>query len=126
MQFDDTIPIYLQIKQYLEREIILGHWAPGTKVPAVRQLAVELTVNVNTVQRALGELIDSGILVPQRGRGNFVTEDPAAITQLTQELVDSHFARLYAQLSELQIAPDTMPAYFADYIEHRKKADAND
>ena len=54
MKFDDKIPIYYQIKNYIYRQIIIGELAPGDKLPAVRQLAVDLTVNVNTVQRALG------------------------------------------------------------------------
>ncbi|MCZ3394263.1 GntR family transcriptional regulator, partial [Enterococcus faecium] len=57
MKFDDKIPIYYQIKQYIYKEIIINHLTPGSKVPAVRQLALDLAVNVNTVQRSLRELI---------------------------------------------------------------------
>ena len=57
MEFDDKIPIYYQIKQYLYQEIITDRLKSGDQLPAVRQLAADLTVNVNTVQRALTELI---------------------------------------------------------------------
>ena len=75
MEFDDKVPIYFQIKQYLYQTIITDRLKSGAQLPAVRQLAAELTVNVNTVQRALSELIQEGVLVTRRGRGNFVTDD---------------------------------------------------
>ncbi|MDN5951861.1 MAG: GntR family transcriptional regulator, partial [Loigolactobacillus coryniformis] len=56
MQFDDKVPIYYQIKQYIYRELIVEHLRAGDKLPAIRELAVTLTVNVNTIQRALSEL----------------------------------------------------------------------
>ncbi|BAN74901.1 putative transcriptional regulator [Lacticaseibacillus casei DSM 20011 = JCM 1134 = ATCC 393] len=48
MEFDDKVPIYLQIKQYLYQAIITDRLKSGAQLPAVRQLAAELTVNVNT------------------------------------------------------------------------------
>ncbi len=71
MQFDDKVPIYYQIKQYIYRELIVEHLRAGDKLPAIRELAVTLTVNVNTIQRALSELISEGVIVSQRGKGNF-------------------------------------------------------
>ena len=62
MEFKDNIPIYLQIEQYLYRQIALGKMKAGEKIPSVRKLALELTVNVNTVQRALQEMNTQGIL----------------------------------------------------------------
>lgn len=60
MEFKDNIPIYLQIEQYLYRQIALGKMKAGEKIPSVRKLALELTVNVNTVQRALQEMNTQG------------------------------------------------------------------
>ena len=70
MEFKDNIPIYLQIEQYLYRQIALGKMKAGEKIPSVRKLALELTVNVNTVQRALQQMNDQGILYTKRGEGN--------------------------------------------------------
>lgn len=102
MDFDDKIPIYYQIKQYIYQEIIVGHFPPGSKIPAVRQFAVDLTVNVNTMQRALRELIQDGILISQRGKGNFVTEDQAVLQNLRQTVVESQLSQLYDHLLRLQ------------------------
>lgn len=53
MEFKDNVPIYIQIEQHLYRLIVQGELPAGQRIPSVRQLAVDLTVNVNTVQRAL-------------------------------------------------------------------------
>ncbi len=90
MEFDDKVPIYYQIKTVIYDQIIAGQLAPGDKLPAIRQLAVSLTVNVNTVQRALREMIDEGVVISQRGRGNFVTSNAEIVEQLKQELIDRY------------------------------------
>ncbi len=120
MDFDDKIPIYYQIKQYIYQEIIVGHFPPGSKIPAVRQFAVDLTVNVNTMQRALRELIQDGILVSKRGKGNFVTEDQAILQNLRQTVVEKQLSQLYDHLLKLQIEPDKMVTYLSRYIAKRK------
>ena len=112
MKFDDKIPIYYQIKSYIYREII---------VPAVRQLAVDLTVNVNTVQRALGELISEKIIEPQRGKGNFVTEDREIIEKLKKMLITEQLQELYENLYQLNVTDDEIVTYLQTYINERKQ-----
>ena len=79
MKFKDNIPIYVQIEDYIFLELAQGKLKAGDKLPSVRALAVELTVNVNTVQRALRELTAQGYICSKRGEGNFVTEDDALL-----------------------------------------------
>lgn len=119
MKFDDKVPIYYQIKNYLYHEMMTGALKPGDKLPAVRQLAVDLTVNVNTVQRALGEMITEGILESQRGKGNFVTMDEQRITQLKQQLVMEQLARAYEQLHALNLTDEEIIMSLKNYIEQR-------
>lgn len=121
MKFDDRIPIYYQIKSYIYREIIVGELAPGDKLPAVRQLAVDLTVNVNTVQRALGELISEKIIEPQRGKGNFVTEDREIIEKLKKMLITEQLQELYENLYQLNVTDDEIVTYLQTYIKERKQ-----
>jgi GntR family transcriptional regulator len=120
MEFDDKVPIYYQIKQYIHKEIIVGHLNPGDKIPAVRQLALDLTVNVNTVQRALSELVHEHILESKRGRGNFVTTDTEVLNGLRQKMVNHQLEQLYDQLASLQISPEAMIQSLTDYINQRK------
>ncbi|MCH5461578.1 GntR family transcriptional regulator [Lactobacillus sp. LC28-10] len=124
MEFDDKVPIYYQIKTAIYDRIIAGQLAPGDKLPAVRQLAVSLTVNVNTVQRALREMIAEGVIVSQRGRGNFVTDDPQIIEQLRERLITQYLKQLYDQLHRLRISDEQMIDELTAYIE--RQGDSND
>lgn len=124
MQFDDKVPIYYQIKNYLYHRIVAGDLQPGDKLPAVRQLAVELTVNVNTVQRALSEMIHEGVLDSKRGRGNFVTEDVAQIATLKQRLITEYLQDLYTQLHALKLSDQEIIQELQRYLQ--TKGDQHD
>lgn len=69
------VPIYLQIADQLRSAIAAGVYRPGEPLPSQRNLAVQVQVNPNTVQRAYDELLRQGIAVSQRGRGLFVSEE---------------------------------------------------
>ena len=119
MKFDDKVPIYYQIKNYLYRQIITGQIKPGAKLPSVRQLAIDVTANVNTVQRALSEMIANKIIEPQRGKGNFVTDDTSLIQNLKQEVVTKQLAIAYQQLHDLGLSDEEILSEFKNYIENR-------
>ncbi|MGP4116097.1 GntR family transcriptional regulator [Levilactobacillus zymae] len=121
MQFDDKVPIYYQIKNNLYHRIVAGDLAPGEKLPAVRQLAVDLTVNVNTVQRALSEMVTEQVLTSKRGVGNFVTTDTARITALKQRLSHGCIERLYTQLHALRLSDGEIVTAIQAYITANKE-----
>lgn len=104
MEFKDNIPIYLQIKQYLYRQIVTGELKPGQKIPSVRELAVQLTVNVNTVQRALQQMNVEGILYTKRGEGNFVTEDTDLLEKTKQELINDELNKFVQSMNDLGVS----------------------
>lgn len=68
-------PIYLQLAENLEREIVSGVLKAGERIPSVREISVSLCINPNTVQKALSELDAAGIIKSAPGRGSFVAED---------------------------------------------------
>ena len=72
---DSSRPIYLQIIERVQMDIITGRYQPGDKLPSVRNLAQEAAVNPNTMQKALSELERSGLIYSQRTSGRFITED---------------------------------------------------
>ena len=78
---DSGRPIYAQIIERVQLDIITGHYKPGEKLPSVRDLASEAAVNPNTMQKALSELEQSGLLYTQRTSGRFITEDLVMIEQ---------------------------------------------
>ncbi|NLL81457.1 MAG: GntR family transcriptional regulator [Tissierellia bacterium] len=82
MNFDNNLPIYVQIGDYLKRQIISGKLKEGDKLPSVRDTSKELKVNPNTVQRSYQELEREKLVFTQRGMGTFVTEDKDVIKNL--------------------------------------------
>lgn len=116
LEFKDNIPIYLQIKQYLYREIVVGKLQPGEKIPSVRKLAVQLTVNVNTVQRALQQMNDEGILYTKRGEGNFVTEDTDLLAQTKQNLINGELDKFVQSMNALGVTNDQLSSILTNYL----------
>lgn len=72
------VPIYLQIIEQVKRSVALGVLAPGEQLPTVKQLALDLTVNPNTVARAYRDLERDDVIETASGRGSFVRADGAA------------------------------------------------
>lgn len=73
----DATPIYAQLERALRAAIATGRLKPGDQLPTVRQLAVDLRVNANTVARVYAELERSGVLETRRGVGSFINATPA-------------------------------------------------
>ncbi len=67
-------PIYLQIIEQIRHAIYLGVYPPGTNIPTIRELALQLCVNPNTVAKAIRDLEREGLLVTRVGKGSFVSE----------------------------------------------------
>ena len=83
---DSGRPVDAQIIERLQLDIITGRYKPGEKLPSVRELASEAAVNPNTMQKALSELEQSGLLYTQRTSGRFITEDTELIHRLKNDL----------------------------------------
>jgi GntR family transcriptional regulator len=75
----DPLPLYAQLERGIKREIAVGGLAQGSQLPTVRQLAVDLKVNANTVAKVYAELERQRVLTTRRGVGTFVAEPPAGI-----------------------------------------------
>ena len=71
---DNGIPIYVQLREQILALIGRGRLKPGTQLPTMRQVAVALRIDLNTVQRAYAELERDGVLLKQRGVGTFVSQ----------------------------------------------------
>ncbi len=84
MEYNTATPIYLQVMDAIKRDIVTGRLKPGEKLPSVRSLAVEYTINPNTVSRVYQELENEKVCFTRRGMGTFVTEDNGRITQMKE------------------------------------------
>ena len=100
-KFNDNAPTYLQIVSTLKRNIASGAYPPGTRLPSVRDLAMEAGVNPNTMQRALAELERSGLVNSHRTTGRFITQDTDALARLRKSLSDQIISELFAKLRAL-------------------------
>jgi len=75
MEFKDNEAIYLQIAAFVSDQILMGKWPAGQKIPSVRDMAIELEVNPNTVMRSYEFLQGLEIIYNKRGLGLFVADD---------------------------------------------------
>ena len=83
--FDNNIPIYVQLLEYLKIYLISGVFKSGDKLPSVREFATTFTVNPNTMQKALGELESMKLIYTERTNGKYVTKDTKLIEKLKDE-----------------------------------------
>ncbi len=83
--FDNNIPIYIQLLEYVKIYIISGAFKCGEKLPSVRDFSITFKVNPNTMQKALSELEDIGLIYTERTNGKFVTKDPKVVEKLKDE-----------------------------------------
>lgn len=97
---DNDRPIYLQLMERIQRDIIAGVYQPGDKLPSVRDLALEAAVNPNTMQKALSELERSGLVYSQRTSGRFITEDTEMLTQMKKELATEHIQEFFQKMEQ--------------------------
>ena len=77
MGFNEPNGIYLQIADQIRERILRGEWKTGERIPSIRELAVELGVNPNTVTRSYQRLLERELISNRRGRGYFVSENAA-------------------------------------------------
>lgn len=101
--FKSGQPIYTQIIDQLKVKIAIGEFKPGEKIPSVRELAMEASVNPNTMQRALSEIEREGLVYTVRAKGRFVTDEPEKLQYLKSNLAKEHVKKLFSKLEELGI-----------------------
>lgn len=93
-------PIYIQLVEKLQLDIITGIYRPGEKLPSVRDLASEASVNPNTMQKALTELERGGLVYTQRTAGRFVTDNQTLIRHISMELAASHIREFISTMRQ--------------------------
>ncbi|MCI6754598.1 MAG: GntR family transcriptional regulator [Galactobacillus timonensis] len=121
-KFEGSSPIYLQIIERLKNAIAAGTYPPGSKMPSVRDLALEAGVNPNTVQRAFAELEREGYLYSQRTTGRYVTEDRQKLSSLRIGLGRKYIKELFDRLSGLGLSTDDIVRACDAYAKEEKNA----
>ncbi len=98
---DSDRPIYSQLVERIQMQIVSGQYPPGSRIPSVRDLAAEAAVNPNTMQKAFAELERIGLIITRRTNGRTVTEDTDMIQKIRQELAEEHLNHFIKKMREL-------------------------
>jgi len=98
---DADRPIYAQLVERIQMQIVSGQYPAGGKLPSVRELAAVAAVNPNTMQKAFAELERSGLIITQRTNGRTVTEDQQKIRDIKEALAQEHVNNFFTKMKEL-------------------------
>lgn len=94
-------PIYSQLVEIIQIQITSGKYKAGDRLPSVRELASEASVNPNTMQKALAELERNALIITQRTSGRIVTEDTELIRKTQANLADEYIKNFFRAMKEL-------------------------
>lgn len=114
-------PIYTQIIEQMELKISSGIYPLGSKLPSVRDLAQEASVNPNTMQRALAKLEENGLLYTNRTSGRYVTEDISMIKQVKNRLAQEHVNEFLKKMGDLGFEQEDILSIITKLMEANKK-----
>lgn len=102
LDYKDTRPIYEQVVEKFQTLILKGVLEPDAQLPSVRSLAVELSINPNTIQRAYGELERQGFIYTVKGRGGFVRYHESLL-EVRKEKLKEQLLAVIKEAKELNI-----------------------
>lgn len=108
--FDPSRPIYTQLLELIITAIAAGEYAPGAKLPGVRELALEFGVNPNTAQRTMSELERQGLVHTERTTGRFVTTDEELIRKTRIELARGRVQAFLTDMEKLGLTAQEISA----------------
>jgi DNA-binding transcriptional regulator YhcF (GntR family) len=120
MEFNDKQAIYLQIVEYIYDRILTEEWKGDERVPSVRDLAVELQVNPNTVMRAYELLQNNEIIVNKRGVGNFLGSDAKSkiINNRRNHFLTNELPLIFRNMQLLGVSIDELSEQFISYSQN--------
>lgn len=115
-EFNTSKPIYLQLVERINRQIVSQELKIGEKLPSVREMAINSGVNPNTVQRTYSELERMATVETRRGQGTFVTSNKAVLTNLREELKKSHIEAFVNDMKEMGFNDEEIIAGLKGYL----------
>ena len=117
MQFTSGQSIYLQISDYICEKILRGDWKEGDRIPSIRETAVSVEVNPNTVTRASSVLQDEGIIQNQRGIGYFVAPggQAAGARVKRREFIAEELPRLFRTMKLLGMSFEELERLYEEF-----------
>ncbi|MDD3925763.1 MAG: GntR family transcriptional regulator [bacterium] len=118
LENDNGVPIYMQIIAQVKRQAAAGLLRPGDQLPPVRELALQLRINPNTVARAYRDLRQEGMIDSRWGDGNFISAEAVAINETEKRRIVAGAVEDAIKLAaEMGLDGKETAALFADYID---------
>lgn len=108
MQYNSRMPIYLQVIDFIQKQMVQGEILPGERLPSTRALALQYEVNPNTAARIYKEMEIMGLCYTERGLGTFMTKDQNIVTRLRRELADKLTREFVDEMKALGYTPQEM------------------
>ena len=127
MQYEKR-PIYIQIADYLYEMILGGEWPDGERIPSIREMAVQMEVNPNTMTRTYGLLQEQGVIYNKRGIGYFTASDARAMTARLkkEEFISFELPDIFKKMDALEIGPEEIIRLYNDYQNEKGEKDENE
>jgi DNA-binding transcriptional regulator YhcF (GntR family) len=112
--FDNERPIYIQLVDMIRIDIVSGKFKKGQKIPSVRELALIMKVNPNTMQKALAELENEKLIYTERTNGKYVTEDEELIENVKKELAQEKVNNYLSSMKNIGISYELAIKYLQE------------
>jgi len=128
LDFRSGLPIYIQIMNQIESQVVGGTLKPGDQLPTVRAMASELRVNFNTVARAYRLLDEAHIISTQQGRGTYITEIPApeVTERLRQEMLETLARKYIGEALRLEFSKKEISQTISDQLKAWQESQVSD
>lgn len=118
---DSERPVYIQLIEQIQAGIISGYYNLGDKLPSVRELATEAGVNPNTMQRALAELEQTGLVYTNRTSGRYITSDIEVIKKLKKQSAKNIIVDFIEKMKQLGYEEDEILECVTKILEEMRK-----
>ena len=112
--FDNERPIYIQLVEQLKIYIISGKISPGERLPSIRDMAINLKINPNTLQRGLTELENEGFIYTERTNGKYVTNDVKLINNYKRDYAKDKVIKYFEDMKELGFNEEEALSYIKE------------
>ena len=110
-------PIYIQLVEHIKFDIMSGKYKPVGKIESVRELAIEASVNPNTMQKAMSVLEQSGLIHSNRTSGRFITDDTDMIAALKSSIADTYCADFISKIKQIGYDNNEIKDILENYLE---------
>ena len=124
MQFNKNLSIYLQIADYMYERILSGDWSDGERIPSIRDMAVQLEVNPNTVTRTYTLLQEEGTLENQRGIGYFTAGNARSLvlTRKRENFLHNELPGLFSTIEHLGLTITDIEREYELYLKEKRES----